>query len=283
MNVFNQIHSKERLVQFVAQEIDLQNKYEITINDSLRLLIFDTELLGERKVEEMGKFYLFPIEDGRFYVELWYFYIDSESNEDRIYCLRYFPEFFDQYTQTALLSQMPFSFDQTSEMQFPICQISIQLLEQLRFSLDASDIIHLLHQQQRAISLLARALECILVPFTVCQVPACRFLSQNGEREKIQEAVNYIDLHIEENVTIRDLARKVAINECYLKKGFKAITGKTIHDYRLSVRMERAQKMLTESGNTVTDVALALGFSSISHFSTAFKKYTGMKPCALLS
>jgi AraC-like DNA-binding protein len=269
--------------RFLGASNIIVQSYKTVINACIELETHNMLPLQVQSSDEFGMLYLYPIEDNKFCLLLYYYVQDSQSNKDQVFIIRFLPDFFAQYPLEILAQHQPFRFDQTTELQFPICNQSIQILEQLQSKDIENNLLHLLHQQQRAISLLARALECILVPFTVCQVPACRFLSQNGEREKIQEAVNYIDLHIEENVTIRDLARKVAINECYLKKGFKAITGKTIHDYRLSVRMERAQKMLTESGNTVTDVAMALGFSSISHFSTAFKKYTGLKPCALLS
>ena len=73
------------------------------------------------------------------------------------------------------------------------------------------------------------------------------------------------------------------MNECYLKKGFKALTGKTIHEYTQDLRINKAKEMLQQQGLSVSDVANTLGFSSISHFSTAFKKATGMKPCELLS
>jgi AraC-like DNA-binding protein len=46
--------------------------------------------------------------------------------------------------------------------------------------------------------------------------------------------------------------------------------------------MEHAKYLLYEKGLSVTDVSLMLGYSSISHFSTAFKKHTGLKPCELL-
>jgi AraC-like DNA-binding protein len=72
------------------------------------------------------------------------------------------------------------------------------------------------------------------------------------------------------------------MNECYLKKGFKALTGKTIHEYTQELRISKAKEMLSKEGLSVSDVANTLGFSSISHFSTAFKKATGMKPCELL-
>ena len=73
------------------------------------------------------------------------------------------------------------------------------------------------------------------------------------------------------------------MNECYLKKGFKALVGKTIHEYQQEIRISRAKILLREQGKTVTEVANTLGYSSISHFSTAFKRVTGLKPCELLA
>jgi AraC-like DNA-binding protein len=83
-------------------------------------------------------------------------------------------------------------------------------------------------------------------------------------------------------LTIKELSRKVAMNECYLKKGFKTLMGKTINEYQQELRITRAKELLQQQGQTVSEVAGALGYSSISHFSTAFKKATGMKPCELL-
>jgi AraC-like DNA-binding protein len=91
-----------------------------------------------------------------------------------------------------------------------------------------------------------------------------------------------ITANLDNPLTIKELSRKVAMNECYLKKGFKALTGKTIHEYTQELRISKAKEMLSKEGVSVSDVANTLGFSSISHFSTAFKKATGMKPCELL-
>ena len=83
-------------------------------------------------------------------------------------------------------------------------------------------------------------------------------------------------------ITIKELSRKVAINECYLKKGFKEMFGTTIFDFYQSQRMEHAKYLLYEKGLSVTEVSMLLGYSSISHFSTPFKKHTRLKPCQLL-
>ncbi len=110
----------------------------------------------------------------------------------------------------------------------------------------------------------------------------CKFLANEADREKIINAREILLQHIGEPITIKALSRKVAINECYLKKGFKEIFGTTIFDFYQGQRMEHAKYLLYEKGQSVTEVSLMLGYSSISHFSTAFKKHTGIKPCELL-
>jgi AraC family transcriptional regulator len=111
---------------------------------------------------------------------------------------------------------------------------------------------------------------------------SCKFLENEADREKISLARKILLEHISEPLTIKELSRKAAINECYLKKGFKEMYGTTIFDFFQSQRMEHAKYLLYEKGLTVTDVSSSLGYSSISHFSTAFKKHTGIKPCELL-
>ena len=109
-----------------------------------------------------------------------------------------------------------------------------------------------------------------------------KFLSNEEDRDKIIRARGILLEHIGEPITIKALSRKVAINECYLKKGFKEIFGTTIFDFYQGQRMEHAKYLLYEKGLSVTEVSNSLGYSSISHFSTAFKKHTGIKPCELL-
>jgi AraC family transcriptional regulator len=111
---------------------------------------------------------------------------------------------------------------------------------------------------------------------------SCKFLANEADREKISLAREILLQQIGEPLTIKELSRKVAINECYLKKGFKEMYGTTIFDFFQSQRMEHAKYLLYEKELTVTDVSALLGYSSISHFSTAFKKHTGLKPCELL-
>ncbi len=114
------------------------------------------------------------------------------------------------------------------------------------------------------------------------EVLTCKFLHNEADRVKVAKAREILLQKIGEPITIKQLSRKVAMNECYLKKGFKEMYGTTIFEFYQSQRMEHAKYLLYEKGASVTEVSLQLGYSSISHFSTAFKKHTGLKPCELL-
>jgi len=129
--------------------------------------------------------------------------------------------------------------------------------------------------------LLLYSLECMLGDKDI-ESFQCKFLANEADREKIIKAREILLQNIGEPLTIKELSRKVAINECYLKKGFKELFGTTVFDFYQSQRMEHARYLLYEKGLSVTEVSVMLGYSSISHFSTAFKKHTGLKPCELL-
>jgi AraC family transcriptional regulator len=129
--------------------------------------------------------------------------------------------------------------------------------------------------------LLLYSLDCMVGEKEV-DIVTCKFLANEADREKIVRSREILIEHIGEPITIKELSRKVAMNECYLKKGFKEMFGTTIFDFYQSQRMEHAKYLLYEKGLSVTEVSMLLGYSSISHFSTAFKKHTGLKPCELL-
>jgi AraC family transcriptional regulator len=129
--------------------------------------------------------------------------------------------------------------------------------------------------------LLLYSLDCMVGEKEVDTIN-CKFLANEADREKIVRSREILIQQIGEPITIKELSRKVAMNECYLKKGFKEMFGTTIFDFYQSQRMEHAKYLLYEKGLSVTEVSLILGYSSISHFSTAFKKHTGLKPCELL-
>jgi len=130
-------------------------------------------------------------------------------------------------------------------------------------------------------ALLLYGLECI-VEDKAEESFACKFPTLDDDRARMMLAKEILLQRLGEPITIKELSKKVGTNECYLKKGFKAMFGTTIFDFYQNERMQHARYLLYEKGLTVTEVSDLLGYSSISHFSTAFKKHTGLKPCELL-
>ena len=191
-----------------------------------------------------------------------------------------------QFVQPALLSEMfadeilQFRHRSSFTKILPLCGRTRVVLEGLlnHTYTDSFENIYINAQTQM---LLLYSMECMVGEKDV-ESFQCKFLANEADREKILKAREILLQHIGEPITIRELSRKVAINECYLKKGFKELFGTTIFDFYQSQRMEHARYLLYEKGLSVTDVSMMLGYSSISHFSTAFKKQTGLKPCELL-
>lgn len=174
------------------------------------------------------------------------------------------------------------SFRRTSPFSktLPVCNKTRTVLDGLLHH-SYSDTLENIYVNAQTQMLLLYGLDCLLGEKEI-DIITCRFLANEGDRSKIVKAREILIQHIGEPITIKELSRKVAMNECYLKKGFKEMFGTTIFDFYQSQRMEHAKYLLYEKGLSVTEVSVMLGYSSISHFSTAFKKHTGLKPCELL-
>jgi AraC-like DNA-binding protein len=278
------IRTQPALRRFLGEEAGITLTRTLRVSGCVTAEWMDVSLPDDSIAEDTGMLYLFPVDDHKYCLQLFYLQYATESTTNATLCsLRFMPEFFDQFPPETLTANQPFRFDQTTEQQFSVCNRSRAQLLQLGDNDEPLPMVRSLQQTAVAVSLLGRALRCITAPLAACHVPACRFLAYDSERGKILEARHIIESNIEYQHTIRELSRKVAINECYLKKGFKALVGMTIHEYHQQLRIARAKELLHVQGHSVTDVANMLGYSSISHFSTAFKRVTGMKPCELLA
>ena len=80
-----------------------------------------------------------------------------------------------------------------------------------------------------------------------------------------------------ENLQLSNLARQINTSSYHLCRVFRRQTGKSIHKYRTQLRLVRALSLLPELDN-MSQVAFELGFSSHSHFSSAFYKAYSCSP-----
>lgn len=175
---------------------------------------------------------------------------------------------------------LSFEYNSSFSKTVPVCNKTRSVIDGL-LNNGYSDTLQNIYINAQTQMLLLYSMDCMVGEKEIDTI-TCKFLANENDRDKIARAREILIEQIGEPITIKELSRKVAINECYLKKGFKEMYGTTIFDFYQNQRMEHAKYLLYEKGMSVTDVSALLGYSSISHFSTAFKKHTGIKPCELL-
>jgi AraC-like DNA-binding protein len=73
-------------------------------------------------------------------------------------------------------------------------------------------------------------------------------------------------------LTITALALEVGINSFKLRVGFKQLFKKTIHQYRLDLRLDIAKRLLTETDLTISEIAYKTGFDSRDGFARCFRR-----------
>lgn len=198
-----------------------------------------------------------------------------------VFAVCFDPAFLAQWEEQDIIDEDAFN-ENSSGLQFAFCNEAQQAINDLlTFSAETS-FAEKLRQLELSAVLLRRSIFHVNESNNTYSVPACSFLNNTTEREKVIQAHYILSREFEQMLTIKEISKRVAINECYLKKGFKAMFGKTINEFQQHLRIEKAKTLLQTEGYSVSDVANVLGYSSISHFSTAFKKATSMKPCELL-
>ena len=89
-----------------------------------------------------------------------------------------------------------------------------------------------------------------------------------------------IDETEEARLTLADLAAVLDMPQHLFTRAFKAATGASPYQHALNRRIDRVRQILATSDAPLADIALATGFSSQSHLSSAFKKRTGESPRA---
>lgn len=99
------------------------------------------------------------------------------------------------------------------------------------------------------------------------------------ERSKqIQLCCDYIDIHLEEPIALKQLAALVGYRDYYLSRKFKQEMGANLNDYIKFARVEKAKMLLTATNDPIRDIAKQLQFCSSSYFAQTFQQVTGLTP-----
>lgn len=106
----------------------------------------------------------------------------------------------------------------------------------------------------------------------------CPFLDDEDNVEKIKKAKQIVINNMAEPPTLNEIADEISLSVSKLKEGFKHIYGDTVFNFLLDYKLEFARKLLVSKKHNITEISNQIGYSTASHFISAFKKKYGTTP-----
>lgn len=94
----------------------------------------------------------------------------------------------------------------------------------------------------------------------------------------VEQAVLYVQQHIDQNLSCQDIADAVHLNSSHLTRLFKKEKGITLNDFITSEKMRVAASLLKVTKIPVSMIAVKVGYTSFSYFSQVFRKCMGLSP-----
>lgn len=148
-------------------------------------------------------------------------------------------------------------------------QLGQRLVEEARAPDPLSKLFVQSAARQLAIRLLRRHSAC-----------AAPLAGMKLTKQKLRAATDFIESHLDEDVTLAAIAGAIGLSPCHFAHAFKEETGVSPHQYVVGRRMERAKALLRETALTVAEIGYRVGYPNQSHFSVAFQKAAGVTPRA---
>lgn len=128
-------------------------------------------------------------------------------------------------------------------------------------------------------TLIGKALELLIYLYQNQSLIAERAsVKRNNDSECMDKMIDYIRKHLQEKVTLSDVAEHLGFSESYCSKYIKKKTNMNFLEYLNNERIEKAKQMLRLSDAPVTEIAYITGFSSIQSFNRVFKSFCEVSP-----
>lgn len=98
------------------------------------------------------------------------------------------------------------------------------------------------------------------------------------DEQRLSHVCSYIIQHLDEELQRDELARLVNLAPVSFSRYFKTRTGKTLPDFINELRVGRACRMLSEDQQSITEIAMACGFTNLANFHRQFRKRMDVPP-----
>lgn len=187
-------------------------------------------------------------------------------------------EFIHFYLEPTFISQVAYESVNPNKVEFLLELKRIdRLIHQIGLALKADLEVDGIGNGFYADSL-ATALSAHLLQHYATRKHVFRSYDDGLSKQKLKEAIEYINEHLDENLSLSIIADHLGMSQYYFCRLFKQSTGLTPHQYLMQQRIEQAKRLLKQTELTNTQIALNCGFSSQSHFAKYFRLNTGVSP-----
>ncbi|MDO4287336.1 MAG: AraC family transcriptional regulator [Eubacteriales bacterium] len=112
----------------------------------------------------------------------------------------------------------------------------------------------------------------------LCMLLLTETQPQTSENDRITQSIRYMNAHLYESVTVKDIAEAVNWSQSHFSREFKAHTGYSPYEYIVLRRIDKAKHMLTSTRMTVKEIAYHTGYNSEENFIHSFQKNVGISP-----
>jgi AraC-like DNA-binding protein len=102
--------------------------------------------------------------------------------------------------------------------------------------------------------------------------------SRKGKLQMYQDIVDYVKRNANQNIKVYDVAEHFGYNEKYLSHLFVEIAGISLKQYILKFKVETANFLLSDTNQTINEIAAATGYTDSHNFMKVYKKITGLTP-----
>ncbi|MFJ7980410.1 helix-turn-helix transcriptional regulator [Lysinibacillus xylanilyticus] len=103
-----------------------------------------------------------------------------------------------------------------------------------------------------------------------------RFYEDLTKQEQLQKAIQYIEDHYDEQLTISDVAKYINFSATHFSRLLKKETGRNFVDYVAFTRIIKSMPYLRKYDYTIEKISFICGFNTPNYFSLTFKKYVGI-------
>jgi len=121
-------------------------------------------------------------------------------------------------------------------------------------------------------------LKAWMITFLQEAVSIMEQISKQSKKAEIIDAQKYVLLHLDQKISLEEVAERLYLNSSYFSRLFKKETGENFTEYVTRMKMEKAKELMLDSNRTIESIAEMLGYDNKGYFVKLYKNHYGVSP-----